>query len=332
MIDLSIPVESNSPSEPWTPEIDYWDHEVGGDKLAENLRESGYGENLSHEDFPDGKGLAWEEITAIIHTGTHMDAPWHYGPESEGEPSKTIDEIPAEWCRGNAVVLDFTWKEPRTEISAAAIDEQLEELNHDLSPGEIVLIETGADKLWGTEEYLTEFPGMGAEATKHLVNQGIKVIGIDAYGFDVPLNHRKFYPFYTKCAELGVPVVMQVGHSAIPTPNKHGKPILLDDIAIDFPELDLVGSHTGWPWTEELVAHAWVHPNVYIGTAAYAPQYWDESLVNFMRSHGRDKVLWGTDYPVVDFDQSLSQLEEFELSNEVESKVLAENAESIFDL
>lgn len=193
------------------------------------------------------------------------------------------------------------------------------------------------------QEYPDRFKGLaginphdGMEGVRRLEtaveDYGFVGANIDAYGFDVPLNHRKFYPFYTKCAELGVPVVMQVGHSAIPTPNKHGKPILLDDIAIDFPELDLVGSHTGWPWTEELVAHAWVHPNVYIGTAAYAPQYWDESLVNFMRSHGRDKVLWGTDYPVVDFDQSLGQLEEFELSDEVESKVLAENAESIFDL
>jgi kynurenine formamidase len=184
--DLSLPVVSESPSEPWTPEIDYWDHEHGGDLLAENLRESGYGDDLTHEDFPDGMGLAWEEITAIIHTGTHMDSPWHYGPECEGEPSKTIDEIPVEWCRGSAVVLDFTWKEPRTEISAAEVDAQLEELDHELSPGEIVLIETGADQYWGSEEYLTEFPGMSAEATKHLVEQGIKVIGIDAYGFDKP--------------------------------------------------------------------------------------------------------------------------------------------------
>ncbi len=185
MVDLSIGIEPGSQSEPWTPEIEYRDHKQVAHRLAEKMHEIGI-EEVSADDFPDGIGLAEETITAIIHTGTHMDAPWHYGPESEGKPSKTIDEIPAEWCRGNAVVLDFTWKEPRTEISAEEIDQQLEEINHELSPGEIVLIETGADELWGTEAYLTEFPGMGAEATKHLVNQGIKVIGIDAYGFDKP--------------------------------------------------------------------------------------------------------------------------------------------------
>lgn len=155
---------------------------------------------------------------------------------------------------------------------------------------------------------------------------------IDVYGFDIPLNHRRFYPFYAKCAELGVPVVMQVGHSAIPTPNKHGKPILLDDIAIDFPELDLIGAHTGWPWTEELIALTWVHPNVYIGTTGYAPAYWDDSLVHFLQAHGRGKVLWGTNYPVVKYEQSLSQIEEFELDEEIERELLYETAQEVFDL
>lgn len=170
------------------------------------------------------------------------------------------------------------------------------------------------------------------DMTRAIEEYGFVGVNIDVYGFDVPLNHRKFYPFYAKCSELDVPVVMQTGHSAIRTPNKHGKPLLLDDIAIDFPELDLVGAHTGWPWTEELIAEAWVHPNVYVGTTAYAPEYWDESLVHFMQAHGKEKVLWGTNYPVVKHEQSLEQLEAFDLSEEVRRKVLRENAARVFDL
>lgn len=185
-VDLSIGIEPDSPSEPWKPHVEYWDHEGGAERLAENLRESGYGDALGPGQFPNGEGLAWEEVTAIPHVGTHMDAPWHYGPTSEGEPSKTIDEIPIEWCYGTAAVLDFTWKEPRSEITADEIDGQLEKMDHELSSGEILFLETGADDLWGTEEYLTEFPGMSAEATKHVVEHGVKVIGIDAYGFDKP--------------------------------------------------------------------------------------------------------------------------------------------------
>lgn len=173
----------------------------------------------------------------------------------------------------------------------------------------------------------------GVRELEHAVEEyGFVGAHIDVYGFDVPLNDRRFYPFYAKCAELGVPVVMQVGHSAIPTPNKHGKPILLDDIAIDFPELDLVGAHTGWPWTEELIALAWVHPNVYIGTTGYAPRYWDDSLVHFLQAHGRGKVLWGTNYPVVKHGQSLDQVRELGLSEDVRREFLYETAADVFDL
>lgn len=187
LIDLSIGLESGSPSEPSPPDIEYFDHVRGAERLAAYLHEYGI-EEVEPDDFPDGLGLAVEEIRAIPHTGTHLDAPWHYGPETGGEPSKTIDEIPLEWCCGRAVVLDFTWKEPEGEITAEEVDSQLADLGHELSDGELVFIETGADDLWGTKEYTTRFPGMSAEATKHLVSKGVKVIGTDAYGFDKPFR------------------------------------------------------------------------------------------------------------------------------------------------
>lgn len=183
-IDLSIGLEPGA-SEPFPPEIEYFDHETGAELLAENLHELGH-DDVEPSDFPEGMGLAWEELTLIAHAGTHLDAPWHYGPEVDGEPAMTIDEIPLEWCAGDAVVLDFTWKEPGTEITPDEIDHQLADLDHALSAGDIVLIETGADDLWGTPEYTLEFPGMGAAGTTHLVEQGVNVIGTDAYGFDKP--------------------------------------------------------------------------------------------------------------------------------------------------
>jgi kynurenine formamidase len=185
VVDLSIPIEPGVASEPWPAEIERFDHREGADLLAENLRALGI-ESVAGEDFPEGMGLAWEQLQAITHTGTHLDAPWHYGPTVDDEPARTIEEVPIEWCCGDAVVLDFTWKGAGTEITPDELDAQLDELDHSLSPGEIVLIHTGADELWGEPEYLTEFPGMGAAATKHLTEQGVRVIGTDAYGFDKP--------------------------------------------------------------------------------------------------------------------------------------------------
>ncbi|WP_330633142.1 cyclase family protein [Halocatena halophila] len=187
VIDLSIGIEPGVPSEPWPPKVESLDHSEGATILAENLRATGT-ENVTAEDFPDEMGLAWETVQAITHTGTHLDAPWHYGPAVGDSPAKTIEEIPIEWCCGDAVVLDFTWKEAGTEITPEDLDAQLEALDHTLSAGEIVLIHTGSDELWGDPEYLMEFPGMSAPATKHLTRQGVRVIGTDAYGFDKPFT------------------------------------------------------------------------------------------------------------------------------------------------
>jgi kynurenine formamidase len=184
LVDLSIGLEPGVASEPWPPEVEYFDHADGAELLAENLR--GLGHDIDAADFPDGRGLAWEEVHAIPHTGTHLDAPWHYGPESGGEPARTIDEVPLEWCRGNAVVLDVRGLDAGAEITPADIDARLDDLDHDLSAGELVFLQTGADELWGSADYLQQFPGMGAAATRHLVEQGVRVVGTDAYGFDRP--------------------------------------------------------------------------------------------------------------------------------------------------
>jgi len=184
VVDLSIGIEPGAASEPWPPEVDYFDHEDGAELLAANLRERGY--DVDPGAFPDGRGLAWEEVTAIPHTGTHLDAPWHYGPEAGDGPARTVDEVPLEWCRGDAIVLDVRHLDPGEEITPEEIDAALADLDHELSAGEIVLLQTGADELWGSPEYLTEFPGMGRAATRHLVERGVRVIGTDAYGFDKP--------------------------------------------------------------------------------------------------------------------------------------------------
>ena len=155
---------------------------------------------------------------------------------------------------------------------------------------------------------------------------------LHSYGFNLPVNHRKLYPFYAKCAELGVPVVMQVGHSAERMPSAMGRPILIDDIALDFPELTIVGAHTDWPWVEELVALAWKHRNVYIGTSAHHPKYWDPALVQFANSRGKGKVLFGTDYPVMEYKDALQAISDLPLRDEARELVTGGAARAVFNL
>ncbi|MCU4753129.1 amidohydrolase family protein [Halobacteria archaeon AArc-curdl1] len=169
-----------------------------------------------------------------------------------------------------------------------------------------------------------------ARLEEYVEEHGFVAALLEPYGWDRPINHRQYYPFYAKCAELGVPVMMQVGHSAMKMPSKMGKPLLLDDIALDFPELDIIGGHTGWPWSKELEALVWKHDNLYLGATAHAPKYWEDNITQFIRTRGQDKVVFGTDYPVLEYPDTLEQIDGLGLDPAVERKLLYENARDLF--
>ncbi len=170
------------------------------------------------------------------------------------------------------------------------------------------------------------------ELERAVKEYGFVAAHIHPYGFGIPLNDAMYYPFFAKCVELDIPVMIQVGHSAESMPSKMGRPILLDDIALYFPELRIVAAHTGWPWVEELIALAGKHRNLFIATTAHAPKYWDPSLVRFINSWGKEKVLYGTDFPVLSHKESLLQIDNLSLKEESKSKLLWENASKVFKL
>jgi len=151
--------------------------------------------------------------------------------------------------------------------------------------------------------------------------------------FGKPPDDRIYYPFYAKCAELGVPLQIQVGHSAQQFLPTVARPILLDQVAIDFPELSIVAIHIGYPWVEEMISVAWKHPNVYIGCDAHAPAYWDPSFVRFIdSSRGRNKVLFGTDWPVIDFERAVREIGELDLSDASLRRLMWDNAIELYGL
>jgi predicted TIM-barrel fold metal-dependent hydrolase len=154
--------------------------------------------------------------------------------------------------------------------------------------------------------------------------------------FELAPDHARWYPFYAACVDLDVPVQLQVGQSLVYDAARPlrsvGRPIALDAVACDFPELKLVGIHVGIPWTEEMIAMAWKHANVYIGSDAHSPRYWPASFVHFINSYGQDKVLFGTDYPVLDFERTRAEIEALGLKPAVLGKLLRENAKRLYRL
>ena len=159
---------------------------------------------------------------------------------------------------------------------------------------------------------------------------GFKAIRVLPWLCEAPPTDRRFYPIYVACVEEGVPFCTQIGHTGPFMPSEVGRPIYLDQVAIDFPELVIVGGHIGYPWTEEAIAVATKHPNVYIDTSAYTVKRYPAELVRYLHGHGQRKVLFGTNYPMLTPAQALADIEELGLSKAAQADFLGANAERVF--
>ena len=160
---------------------------------------------------------------------------------------------------------------------------------------------------------------------------GFKGVYVHIYVFDIPLHDPKMYPLYAKCVELDIPVSMQVGHVLEAMPSEHARPIFLDRVASDFPDLKMVGAHTGWPWVEELISVCYKWDNVYFGIDAWMPKYLKPEILHFIGSRmGQDRCLWGTNG--LPWKESLEQVDGMGLREEGKRKLLRENAVRLFKL
>ena len=180
----------------------------------------------------------------------------------------------------------------------------------------------GMQGLRDLEEAVREFGFVGAHFYPHW--------------FGLAPDHALVYPYYAKCCELDIPIMMQVGHNLVYSRDRRlpsvGRPICLDQVAIDFPELRLLGIHIGVPWTEEMISMAWKHENIFIGVDAYAPRYWPPEIVHYLNSYGREKVLWGTDWPVIDPERAMAEIAQIDIKPEALELLMRGNALRVFNL
>lgn len=178
----------------------------------------------------------------------------------------------------------------------------------------------GMQGLYDLEQAVNEFGFVGAHWYPHW--------------FAMPPDAAQIYPYYAKCCELDIPIMMQVGHNLVYSRERRlpsvGRPILLDQVAIDFPELTLIGIHIGVPWVDEMISMCWKHENVYTAGDAYAPKHWPKQFVHYANSYGRNKVLFGTDWPVIDPERGVKEVEELGLREESKRLLMRENALRIF--
>ncbi|MCP4756243.1 MAG: amidohydrolase [Proteobacteria bacterium] len=171
------------------------------------------------------------------------------------------------------------------------------------------------------------------ELRRWVRESGFKGLRIVQWLWNLPPTDRRYYPLFAECVELNVPVCLQVGHTGPLCPSEPGRPIpYIDEVAIDFPELKMVCGHIGYPWTTEMIAVATKHRNVYIDTSAYTAKRFPPELVTYMKTNGRKKVLFGTNYPMITSERCLENLDDLGLEDEGKALFLYENARRVFEL
>lgn len=167
-------------------------------------------------------------------------------------------------------------------------------------------------------------------AVEELGLRGLRVL---PWWWGLPPDDRRYYPLYAACVDLGVPFCLQVGHAGPMCASEPGRPIpYLDRVALEFPELTIVAGHIGYPWTDEMIALATKYPSVYIDTSAYKPSRYPPSFVHWLKGPGRNKALFGSNWPMIAPADCVAQLDGLGLEPETLRRFTRDNAARVFGL
>lgn len=182
IVDLSLPLEDDRRWAPWwaRTRVRHQSHEFGRWVIRLLF-------GLKREHLRTGLGWSNDVLKLSTHGTTHVDAPWHYAPQCDGRKARTIDEMPLDWFIGPGVVIDIRQLASDAAASARDLEQGLPD-GYQLQAGDVALIRTGNDRRWGTREYFGSGPGVSAEGTRWLIDQGVRLMGIDAWGWDRPLH------------------------------------------------------------------------------------------------------------------------------------------------
>ena len=205
IVDLSVPIAASPPGAPefLRTEIEYSDHTAGAEAIKAML---GVGPEL----LRDGEGWAVETFLRFgTHNSTHVDAPYHYNSHVGGRPAQTIDQLPLDWFFRPGVVLDFSERGDGETIEVSDVEAALGAAGHELAERDIVLIRTGRDAFYDEADYMARGPGVSALATRWLYERGVRVMGVDAWGWDRPLHMQA-----AEALERGEPGIFWAAHQA----------------------------------------------------------------------------------------------------------------------
>jgi len=192
IVDISTPLMGGIKSDPphMLPTIKYAGHHETAPQMAEYM-------GIRVDQLPDGEYCAREDVEITTHSGTHMDAPWHFfstmnhALKPGGEPSWTIDQVPLDWCFQPGVKLDFRHLPDGYVATPGDVEAELKRIGHEIRPLDIVVVNTAAGARYGQDDYVDRGCGMGKAATMWLLERGVRVVGTDGWSWDAPFSFTR---------------------------------------------------------------------------------------------------------------------------------------------
>ncbi len=263
---------------------------------------------------------------------------WAQHPTARHLSDPMFDSL-RRWARGGLPAGELPVSATIAAMDQGGVDKAL--ISAWLAPRRVLIsndevagfVAQAPDRLVGVGSVDISKPMAAVREVRRCIRElGFKAIRVLPWLAELPPTDRRYYPVYAACCDLGVPFCTQIGHTGPLMPSEVGRPIYLDQVALDFPELVIVGGHIGYPWTDEAVAVATKHENVYIDTSAYTVQRYPAALVEYLRGHGSRKVLFGTNYPMILPAKALEGVEGLGLDEEAKALFLGGNAARVFGL
>ncbi len=182
---------------------------------------------------------------------------------------------------------------------------------------------------------------LGAQEARRLIED----YGVRGFKFHPPMqdfnpSDRMAYPIYEVIAEYGLPAIFHTGHSGIGTGMrggggirlKYGQPILVDDVAVDFPDMKIILAHPSWPWTDESLSMAQHKTNVFIDLSGWSPKYFPPQLIQYANTQLKTKMLFGSDFPLISPDKWIEAARAAGFRDDVLPLILKDNAVKVLGL
>lgn len=246
---------------------------------------------------------------------------------------------------GGETIADVVAEMDRLGIGAGV----LTKVPRDITPAYVHGTKTGEKVLRETCERLAQIqmdhpgrfvtsvgidPRLGYEAARHVRiavrEYGIKCIRIIPMFTGIAIDDKLAYPAYTAACDEGAVVSINVGVPGPMKPAKLQRTILIDEVALAFPELKLVMSHLGDPWIGETIAMLVKHPNVFAMTAGWAPKYVPTEILTFAQRRNPEKLMWASDYPILPIERTIVEGRDLPLTGRAREDYLGGNARRVF--